>query len=325
MDLRLYERKDNYLNMDGWSRFQFPEKILRVTAGAGGEALLILGSEKTALIDCGMAYCAQDMIYNIHVAFLNEYEKHGKVRTLDYIFATHSHYDHIGALAAVKKEWPKAVTCASEYAKKIFGREGAIKMIQHLSNAAAQKLGNHRDIEIPFEYMQVDRVLREGERVSLGEESVYVLETPGHTNCSLSFALEPERYLFLSESTGVVHSENRVESAVLKSYLDAFTSIEKCRKYEAARIIVPHTGIIPASFHEKYWSMISETMKEKWNFALERYGKMTEEEIIKDYIESYWEPEREKEQPFEAFCENAKYEMLSALEDIRNGALGEYK
>lgn len=325
MDLRLYEKADDYLNIEGWDRFAFPEKIVRVTAGAGGEAMLIFGSEKTALIDCGMAYCAEDLIYNIHVVFLNEYEMHGNVRTLDYIFMTHTHYDHIGALAAVKREWPKAVTCASEYAKKVFQREGAVKLIQHLSNTAARSYSDNCDIEIPFEYMQVDRVLHEGDRISLGEESVCVLETPGHTNCSLSFALEPEKVLFLSESTGVVQSENRVESAILKSYSDALASIRKCREYDARRMIVPHTGIIPASYHEKFWFLLMKNMQEKWDFARERYEKMTEEEIVEDYIKAYWEPKREEEQPFEAFCENAKHEVHAVLEDIEKGFSGEHK
>ena len=37
---------------DESARYEFPENIVRVTAGKGGEALLILGSEKTALVEC---------------------------------------------------------------------------------------------------------------------------------------------------------------------------------------------------------------------------------------------------------------------------------
>ena len=33
---------------DGFDRFAFPGKQYRVTAGRGGEAILIIGSEKTA-------------------------------------------------------------------------------------------------------------------------------------------------------------------------------------------------------------------------------------------------------------------------------------
>lgn len=50
---------------DGFDRFAFPGKQYRVTAGRGGEAILIIGSEKTAIIDCGMAYCGGDVVKNI--------------------------------------------------------------------------------------------------------------------------------------------------------------------------------------------------------------------------------------------------------------------
>ena len=46
------------------NRFSFPGPVYRVTGGHGGEALLIAGSDKTALIDCGMAYCGQETVKN---------------------------------------------------------------------------------------------------------------------------------------------------------------------------------------------------------------------------------------------------------------------
>ena len=35
-------------------RFSFPGPVYRVSGGHGGEALLIAGSQKTALLDCGI-------------------------------------------------------------------------------------------------------------------------------------------------------------------------------------------------------------------------------------------------------------------------------
>ncbi|MEI3279948.1 MAG: hypothetical protein V8R46_03865 [Eubacterium ramulus] len=54
--------KEKTVLFDESARYEFPKNIVRVTAGKGGEALLILGSEKTALVDCGMAYCADKLI-----------------------------------------------------------------------------------------------------------------------------------------------------------------------------------------------------------------------------------------------------------------------
>jgi flavorubredoxin len=63
------------------------DRIMEVTGGMGGNAFLVRGAEKTVLIDCGMAYCASNLIRNIKQA-LNQL-------TLDYILISHSHYDPI--------------------------------------------------------------------------------------------------------------------------------------------------------------------------------------------------------------------------------------
>ena len=154
------------------TRYDFPDNIIRVTAGQGGEALLVLGSEKTALVDCGMAYCANKLLKKIHTVLETEIAKTGKYRSIDYIFATHTHYDHIGAMAAVKAEWPQAQICAGAYATKVFQREGAIQTIQKMSVMASRLYGGASDIQIDVEKMQVDRVLQDGDNISLGREQI---------------------------------------------------------------------------------------------------------------------------------------------------------
>ena len=295
------------------ARFDFPEKIVRVTAGKGGEALLIFGSEKTALVDCGMAYCAEKLLENIHTAFDRKKAQTGKARTLDYIFATHTHYDHIGAMAAVKTEWPQAQICAGSYATKVFQREGAIRTIQEMSNVASRLYGGAQDIQITFEKMQVDRVLHDGDVISLGAEQIRILETPGHTNCSVSYGLEPERILFLSESTGVVESETSVISSTLKSFHDTMDSVKKCEAYHAGRLIIPHYGIISGEAQEKFWSLLKEDIDQKMEFVRKRMPTQTEEEILAEYLPYFWTEERGESQPYDAYALNGKYEVKAIL------------
>lgn len=299
--------------LDGCGRFDFPENIVRVTAGKGGEALLILGSEKSALVDCGMAYCAEKMIGNIHAVFTEEQKKSGKERTLDYIFATHTHYDHIGALSAVKAEWPDARTCAGSYAEKIFRREGAIRTIQDMSNMAAKLYAGDSVIRIDADKMRVDQILNDGDMISLGREQIRVLETPGHTTCSLSFGLEPERILFLSESTGVLVDENTVVSSTLKSFEDTMMSVQKCKGYRASSLIVPHYGIIPHSFQQKYWELLEEDIREKIEFVRKRMDTMTEEEILTEFLAYFWSKQGEEAQPYDAFALNTGYEVKAIM------------
>lgn len=305
------------IKLNGCGKYDFPDNIVRVTAGNGGEALLILGSERTALVDCGMAYCAEKLIRHIHIVFAEELEKTGKVRTLDYIFATHTHYDHIGAMAAVKEVWPQALICAGKHAAKVFRRDGAVQMIQDMSNMAAKLYGSDAKIEIDPKKMQADRILYDGDVISLGKEQIRVLETRGHTNCSLSFGLEPERILFLSESTGVVIDEDTVISSTLKNFEDTEMSIKKCKSYRANGFIVPHYGMVPCSFEQRYWKLLERNIREKKAFVRKRIHTLTEEEILSEFLPYFWDRQGAEVQPYDAFALNSKYEVKAAMECIQ--------
>ena len=98
---------------------------------------------------------------------------------------------------------------------------------------------------------------REVEKVSSFDESARyefpenrVLETPGHTNCSVSYGLEPQRILFLSESTGVIESEISVISSTLKSFQDTMDSVEKCKAYHASQLVFHIMELFPEN-HRK--------------------------------------------------------------------------
>ena len=113
------ENHQLFQDFPGFDRFDYPEGTYRVTAGMGGEAILVIGSRYTALYDTGMAYCAEGTISNIKTVL----HRHQRTR-VDYILVSHTHYDHIGALPYVLKEWPDAIVCGA--AKAMMGAGAAV-------------------------------------------------------------------------------------------------------------------------------------------------------------------------------------------------------
>ena len=152
---------------DDFDRFDFPADIQRVTAGNGGEALLINGSEKTALLDCGMAYCGSRMVENLKSALQNRGRS-----TLDIVFLSHSHYDHIGALPYVKAAFPDAMVYASRHCSEILKRPNARKLMKELGTTARDLYDPGNTEEIIVDGLAADRVLADGDTVSLGKETV---------------------------------------------------------------------------------------------------------------------------------------------------------
>ncbi len=290
-------------------RFGFPEGIIRVTAGHGGESILICGSEKTALLDCGMAYCGTELAANVKDALQG--------RPLDYILLSHSHYDHIGALPYIRKAYPAASTMGAEHARKILTRPGARKLMKELGENARDQYDPGSKREILTDDLSVDQVICQGDCISLGNRSLNVLETKGHTDCSLTFVLEPDSIMFTSESTGILEKIDYVHTPILKSYEDALQSFQMCRDYKVKRIVLPHFGLIPEYFNEKYWQLYEKELEEKRRYLAGLVKKgLSQEAIFQEYAKKYWDPIKEQEQPFEAFMINSKHIVKVLLDSL---------
>jgi len=289
-----------FKNYPGHDRLELPEPLVRVTAGKGGEAILILGSEKTGIYDCGMACFNEKLIENIRAVL----EPAG--RTLDYIFMSHTHYDHIGALPYLIRQWPDVKVCGSPKAEKVFKSEGAKKTMVRLGENARQLYGCG-DVEITAEGMRLDVAMKEGSSVSLGDISVKAFETKGHTDCSMSYMVEPAGILFASESTGVHAGPDFMYTAILKSYRESIESAEKLAGLEFNYIISPHYGVIPQHQNPVYFQRCIQAASEEK--ALVEDGAaagLTFEEILEKHKEKYWSDERNLNQPYAAYRLNAE-------------------
>jgi len=289
-------------------RFEFPEGMERVTAGHGGEAVLIIGDKKTVLFDCGMAYCHEKLIANIETA-LNKYGR----KRLDYIILSHSHYDHIGALPYLLLRWPEAIVFGARKCKDVFKSKTARKVMKSLGESARDLYGDviTKSQEIITEPLRVDVTVGEGDEILIGEEGEYcyfsILETKGHTDCSLTFILEPMGLMFASESTGLLQNRERISTAMLKSCKESIESAYKCKEFNPKKIMSPHYGLVEDDFINEYFDLSIRMMVEERDFVVDLYKKHKgdEEKMLSGYKDKYWEYERERNQPIQAFMINA--------------------
>ena len=287
-------------NFAGHDRTDFPSPLVRVTGGPGGEAILILGSEKTALYDCGMACFADNLIENLKTVLNAE----GK--TLDYILLSHTHYDHIGALPYVLQVWPEAQVCGLQKAKEVFAHPNARATMERLGNNAKALYGVE-GIEITAAGMRVDRVLADGDSISLGAETITAYETKGHTDCSASYLLSPEKILFTSESTGMQVTSMRVQTSPLKSYDDCFASAARLKTFDVNDLILPHYGRLPSFRNQTYFDdFIKEAELEQHMLERAIRQGLSDDELLQLHMRRYWSEKRNKAQPFAAYALNTQ-------------------
>lgn len=280
--------------------------IVEVTGGKGGNVYLISGEDKTALMDCGMAYCAPQLIGNIRRALGG--------RALDYILISHSHYDHVGALPYLKQVWPDSAALGAEHAKHILSRKNALNTIQSLGKQAAiiYRQGELRLYDDRL--MAVDQVVREGDHVELGGVDIEIMETTGHTKCSLSFLVKGN-ILFASESTGCMNKAGTISPAFITSASEAVGSIRKCRQRNPRSIISPHFGLVNEADTPDYWQncvrAVRETSKFIRGLAAQGYG---ETDILLAYDQAFRDEQSRNEQPFDAFRLNNERMIQTVLQ-----------
>ena len=281
------------------------DKIVDVTGGKGGNAFLILGKEKTALIDCGMAYCATSLISNIKQV-LNK-------RTLNYILISHSHYDHIGAIPYLKKEWPTSRVLGAEYAQRILKRSNALKTIKSLSTQAAILYNADDIIDYDDALLKVDDIIGDGDVLDLGGLEIKIIKTLGHTQCSLSFLVNHET-LFPSESAGCMSKSGKIYPSFITSSSKAIDSIHICQKINPRFIISPHYGLVHESHSPDYWKNCILAVEETKEFILYLSDQgYDEDQILTEYEQDFRDEQNRLEQPINAFRLNAHSMIKTVL------------
>ncbi|WP_461248461.1 MBL fold metallo-hydrolase [Treponema sp. R6D11] len=107
------------------------KRYINCIAHRTSEGNVLLGDDFTAIFDCGMMHCADKTIKSVKNA-LNG-------RPLDYLFITHTHYDHIGATPFFRKEWPGLRLVTSQAGAAVLLKDTPRRVIRELSIVEGKK------------------------------------------------------------------------------------------------------------------------------------------------------------------------------------------
>lgn len=213
------------------------QRYVNCIAHPTSDGNLLLGSEKTALFDCGMQFCAADTIARVSAALGD--------RPLDYLCATHTHYDHIGALPQLRAVWPQLQLVTSAVGAAVLAKDTPRRVIRQLSAVARDTYGGSLS-DYDDSAFAADCIVADGDSLDLGDLTVQVVATPGHTRDCLSYFVPQLSLAILAETPGVQLPDGRVNPVYLTSYADAMTAIDKLQALDAQHISMPHRGLCHA-------------------------------------------------------------------------------
>jgi len=265
--------------------------VTDVRCQKGDAAYLIDDGITSILYDTGFGFTGYAIADNV-ARVLAEHTRPGQPdRKLDFIFLSHSHYDHALATPYIKRRYPEATVVAGRYAADIFQRPGAKRVMKELDGAFAATCGV-TDYECLVDELAVDRMVDDGDVITAGAMEFQILHLPGHTKCSTGFYCKDRKLFLSSESLGVYDGDKTIMPGYLVSYQQCLESMARVAKLDIESLIAPHLGLLSSEQTSFFLREMEHACRSsaEWMAGLIAEGK-SDAEIIALYKERYWQGE----------------------------------
>lgn len=209
----------------------------------------IENQDESVLLGGGMSYVIPDLLRQIE-------DFHLDVRRLHTICVLHSHFDHCGAVPFLKKQWPWVEVAASARARELLEKPQISESIARMNQHETARRGlaqTAADMDFQFDGIHVEKTLAEGDVIPCGDLDLEVIETPGHSSCSISVYLRAEKALFASDAVGL--RQNGLHRPTPNSNYDHYQqSLAKLAGYDTHVLLLEHFGVFTGDAARNYIS-----------------------------------------------------------------------
>jgi len=243
---------------------------------------LIKGSDEYALLGGGMANIIPDVLSQFEKFDIDE-------RRIKRLFILHSHFDHVGTVAYFKKRMPWITVIASRKTRDRFNQPKALSTIIEYSKAVLAANGMEDKAQeycLDVRSFVVDEVVSEGSVLTCGDLEMQILETPGHSSCSIAVYVPQEKALFASDAGGIPFGDT-VFTAANSNYDLYQQSLEKMAAYDVEVHLAEHYGALTGQDGKSFVKRSIEIAKENRNTIEEIYARtMDEPETVAQVTDS---------------------------------------
>ena len=169
------------------------------------------------------------------------------------LVVTHAHPDHVMAVPLFREMFPGMTVLASEAAAAVLSAEKAIAFFRQVDEALTGSLlkaelitDEDRPRPLAEDRIAVDRIIKEGDAIAVGDDAAFtVLETPGHSDGSLSFHEAGGGVLIISDATGYyMPDEDTWWPNYFSGYAAYLDSMTRLAGLGAEVLCLSHNGVI---------------------------------------------------------------------------------
>jgi glyoxylase-like metal-dependent hydrolase (beta-lactamase superfamily II) len=253
----------------------------------------------------------------------------GNGRGPDFLFHTHSHFDHVGSTPFLLRHYPEIKVGGSETFARRLSQTKTGKSIADLNRALVQKSNMDREFipgDFDYSFLTVKQILKEGDFVDLGGGvSLEVIATPGHTSDSLSFFLPHLEAVLAGDALGIIPGDDSwVAPQFLSSYENYLDSIERIRKRAPKTILLGHHSVVGQGECERFFNAaIADCLA--FREMIEQYLKeseMKEEMVVQRIQAAEYHTLRGGKQPEAAFLLNLTAQVHLISKGMKGDRVG---
>lgn len=263
---------------------------------SGDSGFLIDDGKTSILYDTGFGFTGDKLAENVK-QLLGD-------RKLDYIFLTHSHYDHALGAVYVQKIYPDAKIVAGEYAARIFEKPSAKSTMRTLDRNFARKCGVY-EYEDLIDNLKVDIAVNDGDTVKAGDMNFTVVNLPGHTKCSVGFYFEENKFLLNSETLGVYFGNDTILPICLVGYQMSLESFKRAKELDVEYMLVPHYGLLNKQETKFFLENSEKVLRKTAEHVVEIFENGgTSDDALKFFEENFYTDTIRPTYPIDAFLLN---------------------
>jgi len=236
------------------------------------------------IISGGMSYLAPVVLSQMHAFGIDE----KRIRKL---LILHAHFDHVGLVPFFRRRYPGLVTYASARAWEILKMSKGIDTINTFSRLVAERMGMVgclEEMDLEWREDVEGRVVYEGEKIDLGDLEVLILETPGHSSCSITAYMPQAMALFPSDGGGIPYQE-MIIPAGNSNFSRYQQSLEKLKRLKVDLLCADHYGYVTGREASEYILRSIDAARETRTLIEEVYRRTNSiDETVKELVEELY-------------------------------------
>ena len=198
----------------------------------------VVGQKETAIIECGVT----GGVYSLR----QQWDELGIKPKVNYLIASHAHFDHVCGIPALRNLFPQARVVASAQAQRVLNRPKVVSnFFEQDEKMSAVLVAQGIIPPLPAtpvpDTIQVDQLMADGQRLDLmGGMQLVALDASGHSPCGLAHYLPQDQVMFIADAGGFQISDDAIFPIFFQSYELYIETLKRLRSFPTRILAIPH-------------------------------------------------------------------------------------